>query len=67
MIAKSELDNLASKYETEDFIKDVGTAVNAIEKWSKEHPIITNLQKFEEIFKSGTRGSALTAYTEETA
>ena len=40
---------------SEDFIKDVGTAVNAIEKWSKEHPIITNLQKFEEIFGTGIR------------
>lgn len=31
-------------------IKDPEQAVKAVEQWSKEHPVMTNDQKFEEVF-----------------
>lgn len=32
---------------SEDELEEI---VSAVEQWSKEHPIITNAQKFEEVF-----------------
>lgn len=34
--------------------KDIDTVVKAVEKWSEEHPIITNLDKMVEIFGDET-------------
>lgn len=31
-------------------IKDPEQAVKAVEQWSREHPVMTNAQKFEEVF-----------------
>lgn len=29
--------------------------VNAVENWAKEHPLVTNRQKIEEVFGSGSK------------